>query len=180
MSRRFIGAGLFLLMAGMCPAQNSSQPAEQNAAQDTSSPFGLPPPFQAPAAKKAEAPAESGPDAPAPKKAQSAAEKAELPPEEDKTDTPTEFSFNPVESKSQVMKGDFYFKKGNYVAAASRYDEATKWNDGNAEAWLRLGEAQEKKSDGKAARSAYEKYLALQPDAKNAAEIRKRLAKLKD
>ena len=44
---------------------------------------------------------------------------------------------------------------------------------------MRLGEAQEKKSNAKAAREAYQKYLELAPDAKNASEIKKRLAKLK-
>ena len=102
-----------------------------------------------------------------------------MPPEEDKTDAPKVFSFNPVQSQREVNAGDFYFKKGNYTAAVSRYDEATKWNDGNAEAWLRLGEAQEKKSNAKAAREAYEKYLEIAPTAKDAGEIKKRLAKLK-
>lgn len=106
--------------------------------------------------------------------------KSELPPEEDKTADLTEkFSFNPVQSQREVTAGDFYFKKGNYSAAATRYDRATKWNDGNAEAWLRLGEAQEKKSNVKAAVEAYKKYLELSPDAKNASDIKKKLAKLK-
>ena len=155
MSRWVIAAGLLGLMAGW------------SAAQDSPSPYGLPPPFT----PKAETPAD--------KKAETAAEKAELPPEEDKSNAPTVYSFNPVQSQREVTTGDYYFKKGNYTAAVSRYDEATKWNDGNPEAWLRLGEAQEKKSNSKAAREAYQKYLELAPDAKNAAEIKKRLAKLK-
>ena len=60
-----------------------------------------------------------------------------------------------------------------------RFREATKWNDGNSDAWLRLGEAEEKNKDSKAARDAYEKYLKLAPDAKNASEVRKKLEKLK-
>ncbi|HEY4088060.1 MAG TPA: hypothetical protein VGM43_19120, partial [Bryobacteraceae bacterium] len=59
------------------------------------------------------------------------------------------------------------------------YERATKWNDGNADAWLRLGEAEEKKSNEKAAVAAYKKFLDLSPDAKNADEVKKRLAKLK-
>jgi len=120
---------------------------------------GLPPPFE----PKAAAP----PD------------KSEMPPEEDKTDAPKVYSFNPVQSQSDVAIGNEYFRKGNYTAAASRYEDATKWNDGNAVAWRSLGEAQEKKSNAKAARAAYQKYLELSPDAKDAAEIKKRLAKLK-
>jgi tetratricopeptide (TPR) repeat protein len=107
------------------------------------------------------------------------AAEGELPPEEDKSDKPKVFSFNPVQSKREVTAGDFYFKKGNYTAAVSRYDEATKWNDGNAEAWLRLGEAQERRSNAKAAREAYQRFLELAPDDKSAPDVKKRLAKLK-
>ncbi len=57
--------------------------------------------------------------------------------------------------------GEFYFKKGDYKAAAGRFMEATKWNDGNADAWLRLGTAEEKMNDVKAAREAWQKYLQL-------------------
>ena len=64
-------------------------------------------------------------------------------------------------------------------AAAGRFEEATKWNSGDPEAWLRLGEAEEKLKEKKAAHEAYEKYLELASDAKNAEEIRKKLEKLK-
>ncbi|HVY92174.1 MAG TPA: tetratricopeptide repeat protein [Bryobacteraceae bacterium] len=105
--------------------------------------------------------------------------KTELPPDEDQKTAPETFSFNPVQSQREMTAGDFYFKKGNYTAAAARYERATKWNDGNAEAWFRLGEAEEKKSNVKAAVEAYRKYLELSPDAKNASEVKKKLAKLK-
>jgi tetratricopeptide (TPR) repeat protein len=147
-------------MAGPAVAQTSDssapssdkKPATPAAEQDTASSYGLPAPL---------------------------VPKSEMPPEEDKSNAPRVYTFNPVQSQHDVTIGDEYFKKGNYTAAASRYDEATKWNDGNAEAWLRLGEAQEKKSNAKAAREAYRKYLELVPDAKNAPEIKKRLSKLK-
>jgi tetratricopeptide (TPR) repeat protein len=158
-----MAVGFCLLAAGIMAAQT-----EAPASGDTnSSPFGLPPPFKPKA------------DGPKPEASETAIPKSEMPPEEDKTDAPKVFSFNPVQSQREVSAGDFYFKKGNYTAAVSRYDEATKWNDGNAEAWLRLGEAQEKKSNPKAAREAYQKYLEVAPTAKDAAEIRKRLARLK-
>ncbi len=111
------------------------------------------------------------PDAPA---------EEQLPPEEDITAAkPEQFSFNPVKSKRDVSVGDYYFKKGDYKAAANRFLEATKWNDANAEAWLRLGEAREKQQDSRGARAAYQRYLQLAPDAKNAGEVKKRLEKLK-
>ena len=101
------------------------------------------------------------------------------PPEEDKSTTNEEYSFNPLQAKKDITVGNQYFKKGSYRAAAFRFSEATKWNEADSEAWLRLGEAQEKLKDQKAAREAYEKYLELAPDAKNAPEIQKKVAKLK-
>ena len=105
----------------------------------------------------------------------------QLPPDEDKaTPQPKQYAFNPVQSKKEVSVGEFYFKKGDFRAAAGRFDEATKWNAGNAEAWLRLGDARERMNDTKAAHDAYARYLELAPAAKNAAEVRKKLEKLKE
>ena len=101
------------------------------------------------------------------------------PPEEDKSLSTHEYGFNPVQAQKEIRTGDYYFKKGSYRAAAGRYTEATKWNNGEPEAWLRLGEAQEKLHDKKAAAEAYQKYLDLAIQAKNADEIRKKLEKLK-
>jgi tetratricopeptide (TPR) repeat protein len=106
-------------------------------------------------------------------------EEGQLPPEEDKSKIPQQYSFNPLQSKKEVTVGEFYFKKGDFKAAAGRFREATKWNDGNAEAWLRLGDTQEKMKDSKAAHEAWEKFLQLAPEAKNAAEVRKKLEKSK-
>ena len=105
--------------------------------------------------------------------------KEQVPPEEDKALATEEYSFNPLQAQKEVQTGNYYFKKGSYRAAAGRFREATRWNDGYGEAWLRLGETEEKLKDGKAAKEAYAKYLELAADAKNAAEIRKRLSKLK-
>jgi len=102
-----------------------------------------------------------------------------MPPEEDTSVTNKEYGFNPLQAKKEINVGNEYFKKGSYRAAAGRYTEATKWNSGDSEAWLRLGEAQEKLKDHKAAREAYQKYLELASDAKNAEEIRKKVEKLK-
>ncbi len=102
----------------------------------------------------------------------------QAPPEEDESLKVKEYSFNPLQATKEVQVGNYYFKKGSYRAAAQRFREATKWNNGLAEAWLRLGEAEEKQKDGKAAKEAYAKYLELEPDAKNAGEIRKKLNKL--
>jgi len=98
------------------------------------------------------------------------------PPEEDTKLVETkEYTFNPLQAEKEVRTGNFYAKKGNHKAAGQRYLEATKWNPGLAEAWLRLGESLEKTKDGKGAKEAYAKYLELAPDAKNAALIKKNL-----
>src|SRR3954454_529419 len=105
--------------------------------------------------------------------------KEEVPPEEDTALTTTEYSFNPLQSNKDVLVGNQYYKNHKYRAAQLRYTSATKWNDGNAEAWLRLGEVAERLKDSEKAKQAYQKYLELASDAKNAADIRKKVEKLK-
>jgi tetratricopeptide (TPR) repeat protein len=105
--------------------------------------------------------------------------KEEVPPEEDSSQGVFEYSFNPLQSTKDVNVGNQYFKNHKYRAAEMRYTSATKWNDGNAEAWLRLGEVAERLKDNDKAKEAYQKYLELASDAKNAAEIRKKVEKLK-
>jgi len=103
-----------------------------------------------------------------------------LPPEEDKSLAVPVYGFNPLQARKEISVGNQYFKKGSFRAAAFRFDEATKWNSGEPEAWLRLGEAQEKLHDMKAASAAYKKYLELAGTTSKAAdEIRKKLDKLK-
>jgi tetratricopeptide (TPR) repeat protein len=102
------------------------------------------------------------------------------PPEEDPGLKPREYSFNPVQAKSEIRAGDYYFKKGNYHAAVQRFTEATLWDSGSPEAFLRLGEAQEKLKDLAAARAAYEKYLTVADDAKTADAVKKKIAKWPD
>jgi tetratricopeptide (TPR) repeat protein len=105
--------------------------------------------------------------------------KVVVPPEEDGSFLKEEHSFNPLRSQNSVKIGDHYLKKGKYQAAASRYLDATMWNDDNGEAWLKLGNADQKLKDKNAAKAAYAKYLSVAPDAKNATQIRKKLEKMK-
>ena len=99
------------------------------------------------------------------------------PPEEDESLAPKTYSFNPLEAEKDLKVGLYYFKKGNYKASASRFREATLWNPTYAEAFLRLGESEEKLKDKKAADEAYSKYLALAPDAKESEGVKKKLAR---
>ncbi len=98
------------------------------------------------------------------------------PPEEDESLAPKTYSFNPLEAEKDLKVGLYYFKKGNYKASTSRFREATLWNPTFAEAFLRLGESEDKMKDKKAAADAYSKYLALSPDGKESESVKKKLA----
>jgi len=111
-------------------------------------------------------------------------------PEEDQSLVPkTDYTFNPIQAAKELKVGNFYWKKGSFRAAAGRFEEATKWDPGLAEAHFRLGEAKEKEAEKElvetkkllalqGARTAYEKYLELAPEGKHAKEARKHLTKL--
>jgi len=90
---------------------------------------------------------------------------------------PKEFGFNPLEAERDVRIGNYYFKRKNYPAALSRYQEATKWNPNLAEAYLHIGETAEKMKDKATAKQAYGKYLELAPDSKDADRLKKKIGK---
>ena len=103
--------------------------------------------------------------------------KSQEPAEEDETLTPKkEYAFNPLQAEKELRTGNYYFKQGSVKAAAGRFREATRWNPTFAEAFLRLGEAEEKLKDRGAAHDAYAKFIELAPADKRAPEVRKKLA----
>jgi len=102
------------------------------------------------------------------------------PPEEDESLAPKVYALNPVQSKKEIGAGDFYFKKPNYSAAAKRYLEATRWDPGSAEAFLKLGETREKLRQYGPAREAYMKYIELAEDPKEKDAVRKKMDKWPD
>jgi Tfp pilus assembly protein PilF len=101
----------------------------------------------------------------------------ELPEEDVSVDQQKEYTLNPLQSAKELKVGVFYMKKGSYKAAARRFEEAAKWDPNSAEAYLRLGEAQARIGDDKAARDAWKKYLELEPEGKQAPAIRKKMGK---
>ncbi len=102
--------------------------------------------------------------------------KPQEPVEEDKTLLPPkEYEFNPLQAESEITTGKYYFKKGSFKAASARFREAIKWNPQSADAYLWLGNTLAKSKNPKGAKEAYTKYLELAPDAKNSAEIKKKL-----
>lgn len=101
--------------------------------------------------------------------------KHQEPAEEDEALGKKEYSFNPLQAEKELRIGNFYFRKGNFKAAAGRFREAARWNPNFPDAYLRLGEAEEKRKDPKAAREAFAKFLELAPQDKRASEVRKKL-----
>jgi tetratricopeptide (TPR) repeat protein len=100
------------------------------------------------------------------------------PPEEDASVAPKVYPFNPLESERNIKVGNFYMRQRTlrgYRAAAGRFEDATRYNPSSAEAFFRLGEAQEKLKNTDAAKAAFEKVLRLAPDSKLAHEAKKKL-----
>lgn len=101
----------------------------------------------------------------------------EEPPEEDQSLVQQEYAFNPLQAEKEVKVGRFYFRKGSFKAAARRFEEALKWNPSFAEAYLLLGDTQVRLKNKEAAKEAYKKFLELEPDHKDADNIKKKLEK---
>lgn len=97
-------------------------------------------------------------------------------PEEDETVAPEKFVLNPLESERNVKVGNFYFNKKDYRGALNRYERATKYNPSSAEAFFKVGEAEEKLKNTGAARLAYQKVVDLSPDSKLGHEAKRKLA----
>jgi tetratricopeptide (TPR) repeat protein len=128
----------------------------------------------APAQQKDQPPKQEAPDKPKQPEPPKEAE----PPEEDEGAKPKEYAFNPLQAQKEITVGEFYMHRKSFTAAAGRFTEATRWNPGLADAYLKLAEADEKLNDRKGAKQAYSKYLELAPDAKNAAAIKKKIEKM--
>lgn len=85
-----------------------------------------------------------------------------------------------MEADRDIKVGDFYMHKGTssgYRAAAGRFGDATKYNPGSAEAFFKLGEAEQKLKHTDKAKAAFEKAVRLAaPDSKIAKDARKKAA----
>ncbi len=103
----------------------------------------------------------------------------ELPPEDDDGSVrPKVYAFDPLECERNIKVGNFYMHQGKpagYRAALGRYEDATKYNPTSAEAFFKLGEAEEKLKDKDAARTAFQRVVRLAPDSKLAQEAKKKL-----
>jgi tetratricopeptide (TPR) repeat protein len=98
-----------------------------------------------------------------------------MPPEEDESVAPEKYSLDPLESERNIKVGNYYWHKGKYRAALGRYERATKYNPSSAEAFFKVGEAEEKLKNRDAARIAFQRVIQIAPDSKLAQEARKKL-----
>ncbi len=98
------------------------------------------------------------------------------PPEEDESLKPKEYSFQSIESRERFQSWQLLFQERQLQRRDQPLSEATLWNPNFAEAYLRLGDSEEKIKDPKGAHEAYAKYLELAPDSKEAASVKKKLA----
>lgn len=87
--------------------------------------------------------------------------------------------WNPHKAEKDIEVGDYYFKRKNYQAALSRYQEALYYKDNDAAATFKLAICQEKLGNADDARNAYEKYLKILPDGPFAQEAQRGLERLK-
>ncbi len=99
------------------------------------------------------------------------------PPEEDESLIPEKVPLNPMEAERSLKVGVFYMHKGKYRAAVQRFTLATKYNPSSADAFFKLGEAEEKLKNEDAAKTAFEKVVRLVPNSKLAQEAQKKLEK---
>ncbi len=99
-------------------------------------------------------------------------------PEEDESLKPKVYPFNPLEAERNIKVGSFYMHQGTprgYRAAVGRFQDATKYNPSSAEAFFRLGEAEEKLKHTEKAKAAFDRVTKLAPDSKLAREAKKKL-----
>ena len=88
------------------------------------------------------------------------------------------YAFNPVQANKELKVGNYYFKKGSYAAAATRYLEATRWDNNFADAFWRLGMTHEKLQNPREAIAAFTRFLALDPTGKKGRDVRRRLERM--
>ncbi|HLH08112.1 MAG TPA: hypothetical protein VKW78_12815 [Terriglobales bacterium] len=107
------------------------------------------------------------------------------PPGDDKhpgADLPSEIDelrpWNPHQADKEVEVGEFYYKRGNYIAAESRFQGALHWQWNHAEATFHLAQTEEKLNKPEEARKYYSMYLSILPEGPEAQKTKKALDKL--
>lgn len=103
---------------------------------------------------------------------------AKHPDSEDVSDTSELKPWNPHKAMKNVEVGDYYFKRGNYRAAVSRYREALEWKPKDAMATFKLAQALDKTDQKSEAAEQYQAYLKILPHGINAEDCKKALQRL--
>jgi tetratricopeptide (TPR) repeat protein len=86
--------------------------------------------------------------------------------------------YDPHKADKNIEIGDYYFKRGNYRAAESRYREALEWKPGDAIATYKMGEVMEKQGNLLQARQNYQAYLKILPDGPLSQDAKKALERI--
>ncbi|HEV3277435.1 MAG TPA: tetratricopeptide repeat protein [Terriglobia bacterium] len=89
----------------------------------------------------------------------------------------------PPGAAKSVEIGNFYLKRGNYKAAASRFEEAVGARSDYAPAYLGLGKTYEKMGLRQKALNAYQQFLDLLPsdkDAEAAKDVHRAMDRLRE
>lgn len=86
--------------------------------------------------------------------------------------------FDPHKAMKAIEVGDYYYRRENYRAAASRYEEALVWKPKDADATFKLAQALEKLKLYDEARENYSDFLKIIHDGKQADEAKKALARM--
>lgn len=87
-------------------------------------------------------------------------------------------AWNPHKAQKDIEVGDYYYRRENYMAAASRYQEALAFKPKDAEATFKLAQTLEKLKKYDDARDNYTAYLKIIPQGKTAEEARKALDRM--
>jgi tetratricopeptide (TPR) repeat protein len=87
--------------------------------------------------------------------------------------------WDPHKAAKDVEVGDYYFKRKNYRAAMSRYQEALVYKPNDATANFRLAQCEEKIGEPSDAITHYEAYLKILPHGPESTEAQKSLERLK-
>jgi tetratricopeptide (TPR) repeat protein len=87
--------------------------------------------------------------------------------------------WNPYRAGKDLEVGDFYFKRKNYRAALTRYEDALQWKDNDALANFRAAECYEKLQQPDDAIAHYQAYLKILPHGPLSHDAEKALSKLK-
>lgn len=86
--------------------------------------------------------------------------------------------WDPHKAQKEIEVGDYYFKRENYRAAASRYEEALVYKPKDAGATFKLAQSLEKLKMFDDARDNYTTFLKITSSGKDAGEARKALERM--